>query len=237
MSNDTMRREELLALADERNTKQMHRLINTALAALDRAEAAERELSRAHSLIGHVGVTAGGAELVKSAVAEMRANADEYGEPPTLPEPSPAPAPANTVRVRAAVAGEPLTFDAFRAANIARCIKWHPAGIESWSPSDWLTAVTGELGELASLIKMRNRERDGLVGNKFSPTDQQMADEAADVLTYLDLLAYVLGVDLGRAAAEKFNRISERNGFPDRLPAAPATIEATVSKEGDSHGE
>jgi NTP pyrophosphatase (non-canonical NTP hydrolase) len=110
-----------------------------------------------------------------------------------------------------------LTFDAFRAANLARCIKWHPQGIESWSASDWLTAVTGELGELASLLKMRNRERDGLPGNKFSPTDKQIADEVADVVTYLDLLAYVLGVDLGRAAAEKFNAVSERVGFPDRI--------------------
>jgi NTP pyrophosphatase (non-canonical NTP hydrolase) len=111
-----------------------------------------------------------------------------------------------------------LTFDAFREANVTRCRKWHPEGIESWSPSDWLTAVTGELGELASLLKMRNRERDGLVGNKFSPTDEQIADEVADVLTYLDLLAFVLGVDMGSAAARKFNKISERNGFPDRLP-------------------
>ena len=110
-----------------------------------------------------------------------------------------------------------LTFDEFRAANVTRCIKWHPAGIESWSPSDWLTAVTGELGELASLLKMRNRERDGLPGNKFSPTDKQVADEVADVLTYLDLLAAALNVDLGRAAAEKFNEVSERVGFPDRI--------------------
>ena len=111
----------------------------------------------------------------------------------------------------------PLTFDAFRAANVARCVRWHPAGIDSWSPSDWLTAVTGELGELASLLKMRNRERDGLPGNKFSPSQKQIADELADVLTYLDLLAEVLGVDLGRAAAEKFNEVSERVGFPDRI--------------------
>lgn len=128
-----------------------------------------------------------------------------------------------TEAVRRALHGEPvppLTFDAFRAANVARCIKWHPQGIESWSPSDWLTAVTGELGELASLLKMRNRERDGLPGNKFSPTQKQIADELADVLTYLDLLAEVLGVDLGRAAAEKFNEVSQRVGFPDRIAVA-----------------
>jgi NTP pyrophosphatase (non-canonical NTP hydrolase) len=115
-----------------------------------------------------------------------------------------------------------LTFAAFRAANVARCVKWHPEGIGSWSPSDWLTAVTGELGELASLLKMRNRERDGLPGNKFSPTQKQIADELADVLTYLDLLAEVLGVDLGCAAVSKFNEVSERVGFPDRIVIADA---------------
>lgn len=128
----------------------------------------------------------------------------------------------------AAPVAEPaaLTFASFRAANVTRCLKWHPAGIESWSPSDWLTAVTGELGELASLLKMRNRERDGLPGNKFSPTDKMVADEIADVLTYLDLLAAALGVDLGAATVSKFNEVSERVGFPDRIPAAePASAE------------
>lgn len=124
--------------------------------------------------------------------------------------------------------GHGLTFAAFRAANRSRCVRWHPEGIASWSPSDWLTAVTGELGELASLLKMRNRERDRLPGNKFSPTDRQIADELADVVTYLDLLAEVLGVDLGQAVARKFNEVSERVGFPERIPVStePLTREA-----------
>jgi NTP pyrophosphatase (non-canonical NTP hydrolase) len=121
---------------------------------------------------------------------------------------------------------EPLTFDVFRQANVSRCLKWHPAGIESWSPSDWLTAVAGEFGELASLLKMRNRERDGLPGNKFSPSNKQVADEIADVLTYLDLLAAALGVNLGNAVVEKFNEVSERVGFPDRLPIYTAPVPA-----------
>jgi len=147
-----------------------------------------------------------------------------------------------TEAVRRALAGEPvpaLTFDAFRAANVARCLKWHPQGIESWSPSDWLTAVTGELGELASLLKMRNRERDGLPGNKFSPTQKQIADELADVATYLDLLAEVLGVDLGRAVAEKFNEVSERVGFPDRI-AVPSGVRPQAGSRHaalSSHGK
>jgi NTP pyrophosphatase (non-canonical NTP hydrolase) len=110
-----------------------------------------------------------------------------------------------------------LTFDQFREANVKRCLKWHPQGIESWSTSDWMTAIVGELGEAASLIKMRNRERDGLPGNKFSPTQKQIADEIADVLTYLDLFAAAQGIDLGKAAVEKFNEVSQRVGFPDRI--------------------
>lgn len=110
-----------------------------------------------------------------------------------------------------------LTFDEFRVANVERCLKWHPEGLASWSESDWITAVVGEIGELASLIKMRNRERDGLPGNKFSPTQKQIADELADVFTYLDLLAANYDINLGHAVAQKFNEVSERVGFPDRI--------------------
>lgn len=115
------------------------------------------------------------------------------------------------------MSGRLLTFAEFRAANAARCLKWHPEGIDSWSASDWMTAIVGELGELAGLVKMRNRERDGLAGNKFSPTDEQLAKEAADVFTYLDLFCEAQGIDLGLAAALKFNEVSERVGFPDRI--------------------
>lgn len=110
-----------------------------------------------------------------------------------------------------------LTYDRLRAANVDRCIKWHPLGIGSWSTSDWVVATLGELGEFASLVKMMNRERDGLVGNKFSPNREQLANELADVAIYLDLLAESLGINLGAAIVSKFNEVSVRNGFPDRL--------------------
>lgn len=110
-----------------------------------------------------------------------------------------------------------LNFDELRRTNKARCERWHPEGIRSWSASDWMTALTGEIGELASLFKMRNRERDDLPGNKFSPTNQQIADEIADVLLYLDLLAACHDIDLGQAVVKKFNEVSIRVGFPERL--------------------
>lgn len=123
-----------------------------------------------------------------------------------------------------------LTFDDFRKANVARCIKWQ-GSLDSWSSSDWMTAITGELGELASLIKMRNRERDGIGGNKFSPTDRHIADEIADVATYLDLFAASLGVDLGQCMVDKFNEVSARLGISDRMPVAPSSPPLRDSKD------
>ena len=110
-----------------------------------------------------------------------------------------------------------LTFKLVRAVNLARCLRWHPKGIKSWSSSDWLTAIAGEVGELASLVKMSNRERDGLEGNKFVPTKEMLAKEAADVFIYLDLFCAANDIDLGLAVVQKFNEVSERVGFPERI--------------------
>ena len=111
-----------------------------------------------------------------------------------------------------------LDFDELRAANVTRCERWHgPAGVQGWSASDWMTALVGEVGEAAGVLKMMNRERDGLPGNKHEPTKQQLAHELADVAIYLDLLAAQQGIDLGDAIREKFNIVSVRVGFPDRL--------------------
>jgi NTP pyrophosphatase (non-canonical NTP hydrolase) len=119
-----------------------------------------------------------------------------------------------------------LTFTAVRDTNVARCLKWHPLGIGSWSPSDWLVAAMGELGELASEVKTYNCERDGLPGNKEQLTPKQrkqrMANEAADVVTYLDLFCAERGIDLGAAVVRKFNEVSQRVGLPDRLVVEPS---------------
>jgi NTP pyrophosphatase (non-canonical NTP hydrolase) len=44
-----------------------------------------------------------------------------------------------------------------------------------------------------------------------------LADELGDVLAYADLLAQHYGIELRRAVAVKFNRVSEREGFPERI--------------------
>ncbi len=61
-----------------------------------------------------------------------------------------------------------------------------------WSLNDWLTALVGEVR-------------------------QDLADELADVLTYLVILSEVAGIDLSRATLHKWNKVSARVGYPERL--------------------
>lgn len=107
----------------------------------------------------------------------------------------------------------------FAKLNRQRSEKWHPAGLNSWTLSDWAVALAGETGELCNVIKKLNRSRDGLVGNSVPDGElrSQMADEIADVFCYLDLLAQAAGLSLDECVRVKFNKVSERNGFPERI--------------------
>src|SRR5688572_30842112 len=93
-----------------------------------------------------------------------------------------------------------LTFARLRKKNVERCNKDFPQCLKEWSPSDWMCALTGEVGESANLIKKQRR------GDKIDK--KEIAYELADAMTYLDLLAARLGIDLGAAVVEKFNIVS-----------------------------
>jgi NTP pyrophosphatase (non-canonical NTP hydrolase) len=116
-----------------------------------------------------------------------------------------------------------LTFNALRQGNIhrlpefknARGGKAHSkADGSDWSPAQWLQAVVGELGEFANLQK--KVERGDLSAEEAKP---MLAKELADVATYLDILAFRLGVDLGEAVRLKFNEVSKRVGSSVRIGA------------------
>lgn len=112
------------------------------------------------------------------------------------------------------------TFQYFSATNKSRALLWHKGGLEEWSNNDWATAVTGELGELCNVLKKMRRVEMGINSNNNEEMEklrQMAADEIADTFTYLDLLAQRMGFDLYEIVADKFNRISEREGFPHRL--------------------
>src|SRR5579864_9491389 len=80
----------------------------------------------------------------------------------------------------------------------------------SWSLSDWMTATAGELGEAANIIKKLNRVRDGIPGNTETPEElkAKLADEFADVVIYLDLMAQAAGLDLEEIRDAKFAKTS-----------------------------
>lgn len=109
-----------------------------------------------------------------------------------------------------------LTFGLLRECNAARLpqfknAKGEPAHSKpdgsDWSLAEWCNAVTGELGEAANLIKKIQRG-DFTIGE----ARQDLADEFADIVTYLDILAMRAGVDLGKAVVDKFNRVSAKVG-------------------------
>jgi NTP pyrophosphatase (non-canonical NTP hydrolase) len=73
---------------------------------------------------------------------------------------------------------------------------------EDWSLADWACAAAGEMGELCNKIKKLRRGED-------IPT-KEIADEIADTITYLDLLADKLNISLPEAIRSKFNEVSDR---------------------------
>lgn len=121
-------------------------------------------------------------------------------------------APSKEIPHRCPAKRNGLSFKTLRDANVARCEDvFHK--LESWSPQDWMCAAAGELGEAANLIKKMRR-------GEIVP-ESDVANEIADTVIYLDLLAARLGVDLGAAVARKFNIVSERRGSQIKLPEPP----------------
>lgn len=114
-----------------------------------------------------------------------------------------------------------LTFDTLRKANLARLPKFKnkhgelahskPDGSD-WSRSDWLEAIVGELGEYANWSK---KERRGDITREEFYVHARK--EFADIVTYLDILAMQLGIDLGEAIVDKFNEVSDRVGVDIKI--------------------
>lgn len=101
-----------------------------------------------------------------------------------------------------------MTFTEFRIANVTRCERsFHMCN--DWTPTDWACALAGEVGEACNLVKKLRR-------GEAIPA-QQIAKELADVITYCDLLAKRLDIDLESAVIDKFNEVSECVGSNIRL--------------------
>lgn len=114
----------------------------------------------------------------------------------------------------------PLTFAALSYINRLRCGRWH--SLDSWSPQIWGLAMCGEAGEVANALKKLHRHDNGIqqaVDSKDrAELVRNVAMEIGDTAVYLDLLAQRMGLRLEDCVRDTFNRVSEREGFPERIP-------------------
>lgn len=120
------------------------------------------------------------------------------------------------------------TFREVSETNHERACVWHPGGLDEWSPAEWGNAAAGEMGELCNVLKKILRVDCGIQQaeqNMSGKQEQQYrnvlvqkaAQEIGDTFLYLDLIATRLGLNLEDCVRDTFNRVSEREGFRQRL--------------------
>jgi NTP pyrophosphatase (non-canonical NTP hydrolase) len=100
-----------------------------------------------------------------------------------------------------------------RAASIARQKEWDTGGNVTLSYRG--NELGGECGEAQNIIKKLERERFGMVGSRATPA--QLAEELADIVICVDLIAQGFDLDLVEAIAAKFNGTSQKYGLTTRV--------------------
>lgn len=106
--------------------------------------------------------------------------------------------------------GDGLTFTRLGEANVLRLNSVHAyEACQNWDARDWLLALTGEVGELANIIKKVNR---GDYDEYNNIPVEEVENEIADIAIYLSLLAKRLNIDLSAVIIRKFNQSSEKVG-------------------------
>jgi len=109
----------------------------------------------------------------------------------------------------------PVSLEDIRAANISRAKEWH--GDENTPNIEYrFMELAGEVGEACNAQKKRQRAAMGIRGG-VEDTLEDVKEELADVLICLDLVAMDLGIDLGDAVRDKFNKTSEKYGLSVRM--------------------
>jgi NTP pyrophosphatase (non-canonical NTP hydrolase) len=96
----------------------------------------------------------------------------------------------------------PIQLRVFSHENYLRNISSWPQEWWDWSLGDWGCAAAGEVGEMCNKIKKRAN------GKRIDTA--VIGEEIADAVTYLDLIATRLGLDLGTILVNKFNKVSKR---------------------------
>ena len=92
-----------------------------------------------------------------------------------------------------------LTFTQLRDANVRRLptfrnaqgYPYHKADGSDWTLGEWANALGGEVGEAANIIKKIHR-------GDFELKDviRDLMDEMADIMTYIDIIAFRAGIEI-----------------------------------------
>lgn len=126
--------------------------------------------------------------------------------------------------------------------NQKRSEAWHGPDSEPWNAADWGNAMSGEAGEfleaimdlvglaaatnikagkMSDAIKKLRRHETGISQTKgpqsYDAAIREVKKEAADIFLYLDLTCTYLGFSLYDAVRDKFNEVSDREGFPHKI--------------------
>lgn len=107
-----------------------------------------------------------------------------------------------------------------REKGNSRRDRWHTPDTEPWTGADWSNAMCGEAGEAANVVKKIRRIETGTGSQSDPPLEEllmMLGKELADTIAYADLLAQHYDIDLRAMIAVKFNEVSEREGFPERI--------------------
>lgn len=123
-----------------------------------------------------------------------------------------------------------MSLNVLRRANEIRQREWWPEDAPAPTLSFRGNELAGEVGELCNLLKKIERKRLGLRGG-IDVNARDLANEMADVLICLDLLAADLGIDLEDAVSVKFDLTSIKNHLRARWYDAVRAISAEENDE------
>ncbi len=109
-----------------------------------------------------------------------------------------------------------MNFKELREKNVKRAIETFKT-YDNQPLSYWITAIVGELGELANMTKKMQRVKMGGIdgGHSYTAEDitkKMLAEEIAGVIIYIDLLSSLLEIDLHNAVVQTFNEKSFETG-------------------------
>lgn len=98
-------------------------------------------------------------------------------------------------------------------ANIVRQKEWDPG--KAITPSYRGNELAGEVGEACNVIKKLERERLGIAGSR--DTVEHLAQELADVVICVNLVAIAYGINIDKEVALKFNSTTDKMKLQTRM--------------------